>query len=156
MFGFIGELSQGNGKVISKSHQGQISSKRWKIEYWHSTSNNSVGTQPKYMVTSVGVWFHRGVIPRHGKVISRWQKGQISWKRLKINHFCCFCWHDIPLKCIWWFETYIYPNTDLHQNTQRGYRDNIRVGGTFHPPPPPPTQITLMSTLFDMAEIDQI
>ena len=38
------------------------------------------------------------------------------------------------LKFIWWLETYLDPNTDLHQITPRGYRDNIRVGGFFQTP----------------------
>ena len=51
-------------KVISRSQHSQFSSKWLKVDYWTSTSNKLVGNQPRYiwyMVTSVGVWFHRGV-----------------------------------------------------------------------------------------------
>ena len=59
--GFAAKLSRGHGKVISRSQQGQISSKWLKVEYQHFKTNG--GNPPQvHMVTSVGVWFHRGVI----------------------------------------------------------------------------------------------
>ena len=41
------------------------------------------------------------------------------------------------------------PNTKVYQTHSKGYGDNIGVGGVI------PHQVTLMSPLFDMAEIDQ-
>ena len=42
MLGFIGTLSRCHGEVISRSQQGQMSSKRLKVDYWTSSSNKSV------------------------------------------------------------------------------------------------------------------
>ena len=42
------------------------------------------------------------------------------------------------------------PNTEVYQTHSKGYGGNIGVGGVI------PHQITLMSPLFDMAELDQI
>ena len=46
--------------------------------------------------------------------------------------------------------THLYPNTEVHQKTPRGYGANIGVGGVI------PYHTTLMSPLSNMAEMDQI
>ena len=85
MVGFIWDLSQGHGEVISRSQQGQISSKRLKIDFWTSTSNNSVGTQLKIFCFCC---FSTIMFTLDGKVILRSQRGQISYTKRVI--IACF------------------------------------------------------------------
>ena len=47
-------------------------------------------------------------------------------------------------------DTHLDPSMEIYQNTQISYRINIRARGVI------PRQITLMSPLFHMAEVDQI
>ena len=47
-------------------------------------------------------------------------------------------------------ETHIDPSMEIYQNTSRGYRVNAGAGGVI------PHQITLMSPLSHMADMDQI
>ena len=100
-----------------------------------STSNKSAGNQPKYTWWhGLGLVFMVELPQRHMKVISRSQQGQMSAKPLKIAYFVVFCYNYVHLRCLWWLETDLDLNTDLYQNTWRGYRGNIRVCG-FLPQP---------------------
>ena len=47
-------------------------------------------------------------------------------------------------------DTHLDPSMEIYQNTPISYRINIRARGVI------PSQITLMSPLFHMAEMDQI
>ena len=47
-------------------------------------------------------------------------------------------------------ETHLDPSMDIYQNNHKGNRANIRARGVI------PHQITLMSPLSDLAEMDQI
>ena len=117
-----------------------------------STSNKSVRAQPMYTWWHVLVISFTGELPQgHGKVISRSQQGQISSKRLKIPFFLFFA------KIMFTSDVYdgskhSWTQTRTYAKTPpRGSRDNIRVGGFFTP-----REITLVSLLSDMAEMDQI
>ena len=58
---------------------GDVQKYKKKIDYWTSTSNKSVGTQPKYTWWhGLGLGFILDLSKGHGKVISRAHQGQIS------------------------------------------------------------------------------
>ena len=67
MFGFIWELFQGRGKVISRSQRGQISSKRLKIDYW-SQPNPSTHVDIGWCLV---FGFIGELSQGHGKVITK-------------------------------------------------------------------------------------
>ena len=53
----------------------------------------------------------------HGKVISKSRQGQISWKRSKIAHFCCFMLQ---------LRSHAYDGLKLTQTPTRTYTKTLR------------------------------
>ena len=90
-----------------------------------------------------------GVLPQsHNKIISRSQESQLSLKQVKIAYFCWFCFISAHLPMV--VDTHLDPSMEIYQNTSSGYRVNTGAGGVIS------HQITLISPIFNMADMDQI
>ena len=64
----------------------------------------------------------------HGKVKST----QKRWKKLFWVFFLQLC----SLWSLWWLETYLYPSTDLYQNTLERFQEwYLGLEGFYSPPP---------------------
>ena len=102
------------------------------------------------MVTWIGVGLDRGVTPRsqqgHIKVTGRSNQIQIGENSLFLLVLLQFNSLEMPMVV----ETYIDHSMEIYQKIPWGYRVNIRAGGVI------PHQITLMSPLSHLAEMDQI
>ena len=97
----------------------------------------------------LGLGFTGSITPRswqgHLNVTGRSNQLQIGENSLFL---CCF--NSAHLRCLWWLRLTWTPAWKYNRSTPRGYRGNIRARGVI------PHQITLMSPLSHMAEIDKI
>ena len=102
------------------------------------------------MVTRFGVGLDSGVTPRsqqgHLKVTGRSNQLQIG----KNTHFFLASLQFNSLEMSMVVETHLDPSMEMYQNTPRGYMVNTGAGGVI------PHQITLISPLSHMTDMDQI
>ena len=95
-------------------------------------------------------WASQGCYP---KVITRSSQGHRKVKQLKIGENSLFLLGLLQfnsLEMLMVVKTHLDPSMEIYQNTPRGHMVNIRARGVI------PHQITLMSPLPHMAEMDQI